>query len=83
MRSGKIEVIFSSNPVEIKPNSVVLDCGGTMREIPNDYVWVFAGGIAPSGFLKQLGVQFGSQVVSSSGETPYYSKVDKAAQDPI
>ncbi len=77
MSSGTIQVIFNSNPVEIKPDSVILDCNGTMREIPNDYVWIFAGGIAPSGFLKKIGVQFGSQTVSSSGESPYYSKADE------
>jgi hypothetical protein len=30
-----------------------------VREIPNDYVWVFAGGIAPNEFLKSIGIHFG------------------------
>jgi thioredoxin reductase/Pyruvate/2-oxoacid:ferredoxin oxidoreductase delta subunit len=61
MNSGKIQVLFESNPVEIKENSVVLDCKGTLREIRNDYVWVFAGGIPPNEFLQKIGVQFGMQ----------------------
>jgi len=33
-----------------------------VREVPNDYVWVFAGGIAPNDFLKGIGIQFGPNV---------------------
>jgi putative YpdA family bacillithiol system oxidoreductase len=59
MRSGKIEVLFNSKPVEFKPESVVLDAAGQVREIPNDFVWIFAGGTPPNDFLKKIGVQFG------------------------
>jgi len=59
MRSGKIEVLFETNPKEFKPESVVLDVKGEVREIPNDYVWIFAGGIPPFDFLKKIGIQFG------------------------
>ena len=58
-RSGKIEVLFETNPKEFKPESVVLDVKGEVREIPNDYVWIFAGGIPPFDFLKKIGIQFG------------------------
>jgi thioredoxin reductase (NADPH) len=64
IRSGKIRVLFNSNPVEIRPESVILDCGGTMEEIPNDYVWIFAGGVAPNDFLQKIGVQFGTLAVT-------------------
>ncbi len=60
IRSGKIQVIFNSNPVEIKENSVVLDVNGETQEIPNDYVWVFAGGTPPNAFLEKIGVSFGA-----------------------
>jgi len=59
MRSGKVTVLFKSNPVEFKPESVVLEVDGTVREIPNDYVWIFAGGTPPYEFLKKIGVGFG------------------------
>lgn len=59
MKSGKIKVIFNSNPVEFKSESAILDVKGTNQEIPNDYVWVFAGGTPPTAFLKKIGVGFG------------------------
>ena len=59
MRSGKVKVMFNSNPVEIREQSVILDVNGQQEEIPNDFVWVFAGGTPPNDFLKKIGVQFG------------------------
>ena len=59
MRSGRVKVMFNSNPVEIREQSVILDVNGIQEEIPNDYVWVFAGGTPPNDFLKKIGVQFG------------------------
>ena len=31
-----------TNPVEFKPDTVILDVNGTLQEIANDYVWIFA-----------------------------------------
>jgi hypothetical protein len=31
------------------------------QEIPNDFVWIFAGGIPPNDFLKKIGVGFGAR----------------------
>jgi len=59
MRSGKVNVLFNSNPIEFKPESVLLEVDGTAKEIPNDYVWIFAGGTPPYDFLKKIGVGFG------------------------
>lgn len=59
MRNGKVEVLFETNPREFKSESVVLDVKGEVREIPNDFVWIFAGGIPPFDFLKKIGIQFG------------------------
>src|SRR6266576_1571045 len=60
MKSGKVEVLFNSNPVEFKPESVILEVAGQQQEIPNDFVWIFAGGTPPTAFLKKVGVGFGS-----------------------
>jgi len=60
-KSGRLQVIFNSQPVAIAEKSVRLEVAGTVREIPNDYVWVFAGGTPPSEFLKACGVQIGPQ----------------------
>jgi thioredoxin reductase/Pyruvate/2-oxoacid:ferredoxin oxidoreductase delta subunit len=61
MRSGKLKVLFHSNPVEFKPESVVIEVNGSRQEIPNDFVWIFAGGTPPNGFLKKIGVGFGAR----------------------
>jgi thioredoxin reductase (NADPH) len=60
-RSGKVEVLFESNPREFRADCVVLDVKGQVREIPNDYVWIFAGGVPPYDFLKKIGIQFGQR----------------------
>jgi putative YpdA family bacillithiol system oxidoreductase len=67
IKSGKVEVLFNSTPVDIQPESVVLDVQGQQREIPNDYVWVFAGGIPPNDFLKKIGVGFGARDMTHDG----------------
>jgi len=61
MHSGKIEVLFNSMPTEFRNGTVVLETEGVVRELPNDFVWVFAGGTPPSDFLKSAGVAFGAQ----------------------
>jgi thioredoxin reductase (NADPH) len=61
MKSGKIRVLFNSNPLEFKPESVILEVSGTAEEIPNDFVWIFAGGTPPNAFLKKIGVGIGHQ----------------------
>ncbi|MGZ7100365.1 MAG: NAD(P)-binding domain-containing protein, partial [Candidatus Angelobacter sp.] len=50
IQSRKLQVLFNSNPVEFKPESVVLEVNGSNQEIPNDYVWIFAGGTPPTAF---------------------------------
>ena len=67
MRKNELKVIFNSAPVEIKENVVVLEVNGSRQEIPNDYVWVFAGGEPPTAFLKKIGVGFGAKDMTSEG----------------
>jgi len=64
IRKGKLKVIFNSNPVEFTKDAVVLEVAGQTQRIPNDYVWIFAGGEPPTAFLKKIGVGFGSQDLS-------------------
>ena len=70
VRKGHLEVIFNSTPIEFKETSVILEVGGQSREIPNDFVWIFAGGEPPTAFLKKIGIRVGIQDVTteSSGE---------------
>jgi thioredoxin reductase (NADPH) len=61
MRTGKVKVLFETNPVEFKADSVTLDVKGILEEMPNDFVWIFAGGTPPNDFLKKIGVGFGAR----------------------
>ncbi len=65
-----MNVLFNSNPVEFTENSVVLEVNGARQKIPNDFVWIFAGGTPPNDFLKKIGVAFGMHDMSieASGE---------------
>jgi thioredoxin reductase len=38
----------------------LIEVGGEIRHLPNDFVWIFAGGTPPSEFLKASGIAFGS-----------------------
>jgi thioredoxin reductase len=59
MRTQKLRVVFNSTPAEIRKESVLLEINGSLEEIPNDCVWIFAGGVPPNDFLKKIGVGFG------------------------
>ncbi|MBZ5524471.1 MAG: NAD(P)-binding domain-containing protein [Acidobacteriia bacterium] len=61
MKSGKIDVIFNSNPLEFTEDAVVLDIQGRQQRLPNDFVWIFAGGTPPNDFLRKIGVRFGAK----------------------
>src|ERR1700682_5516908 len=78
VRKGKVKVIFNSAPVEFKASSVVLEVDGKNQEIPNDFVWIFAGGEPPTAFLKKIGIGFGVQDLTSTG-----SKEAKAAKEAV
>jgi len=54
-------VLFETNPVEFTPDSVTLDVKGVRQDMPNDFVWIFAGGTPPNDFLKKIGVGFGAR----------------------
>jgi thioredoxin reductase/Pyruvate/2-oxoacid:ferredoxin oxidoreductase delta subunit len=65
-KSGKLTLMFNSEPKEIKEKSVIMEVAGQVKEIPNDWVWVFAGGTPPNAFLKQIGVQLGQVDMSGA-----------------
>ena len=67
LRKGKLTAVFNSIPVEFRPDSVTLDVNGSLQEIPNDYVWVFAGGEPPTAFLKKIGVALGMHDMTAEG----------------
>jgi len=54
---GRLTVLFKSNVKEIGEQSVQLDHDGELIEIPNDGVIVSAGGLLPTPFLKETGIE--------------------------
>jgi thioredoxin reductase/Pyruvate/2-oxoacid:ferredoxin oxidoreductase delta subunit len=61
VHKGTIRLVLSSNPIEIRAQSVLLQLEDRIEEIPNDYVWIFAGGTPPNEFLEKAGVVIGRQ----------------------
>jgi len=60
MAAGRIEAVFDSTVADIGDESVRLSLAdGQVRELPNDFVFVFAGGVPPFAFLREAGVRFG------------------------
>lgn len=59
IEAGDITVRFNTNVAEIHPESVVLKDGETGEEeiIPNDLVYIFAGGELPTKFLEKIGIK--------------------------
>jgi putative YpdA family bacillithiol system oxidoreductase len=67
IRKGKLKVLFNSNPVEFRLDSVLMEFDGKQQSIPNDLVWIFAGGEPPTAFLKKIGVGFANRDISTEG----------------
>jgi thioredoxin reductase (NADPH) len=70
--SGRVQPLFGSQVTEILERSVRLRVGDRDLELPNDYVFVFAGGEPPFEFLRRVGVRFGGEeeLASSPGAPP-------------
>ena len=68
-RKGKLQVLFNSAPVEFTADAVVLEVSGATKKLPNDFVWIFAGGEPPTAFLKKVGVGFGAKDLTAEGST--------------
>ena len=52
-----LEVLFQSEVSEIREREVVLRVGEHTRAIPNDYVYIFAGGELPNELLRKMGIR--------------------------
>ena len=54
---GQIKLYLPSNLKSIESDTVTLDCNGEILTLPNDAIIINAGGILPTGFLKEIGIQ--------------------------
>jgi len=55
--SGQLNVLLKSNVKDIQADKVLLEQDGKMMEFPNQAVIICAGGILPTPFLKEIGIQ--------------------------
>jgi len=55
--SGRLNVLMESSVTLIEPTEVELEQRGTKLRIPNEAIIVNAGGILPTPFLKELGIE--------------------------
>jgi thioredoxin reductase len=55
--AGRLNVLMSSNVKNIHKDKVILEQDGKQIELANDGVIICAGGILPTPFLKQIGIQ--------------------------
>ena len=61
MCKGRVRPLFGSEVTEVLEDRVRLRVGDKLLELPNDYVFVFAGGEPPFAFLRGMGVRFGGE----------------------
>jgi thioredoxin reductase len=59
VRAERLRLLLPSEVQSIQDQSVSLRAGEQGVELPNDYVFVFAGGEAPLPLLRRAGVRFG------------------------
>lgn len=55
--AGRLRVMFNSGVKHIHEKTVDIEQDGTLHSLPNDAVIVSAGGILPTPFLKQIGIE--------------------------
>lgn len=57
LAKGSLKSLLNSNVKEITEKEVRIAVGEEVKTMPNDYVYVFAGGELPNEFLKSIGIQ--------------------------
>jgi len=55
-KKGRLKVLLSSNVKSIEEKQVHIEHNGTIAALRNDAIIVCAGGILPTGFLKEIGI---------------------------
>jgi thioredoxin reductase/ferredoxin len=55
--AGRLKVMLRSNVKRIEEQCIVIEQDGLVSELPNEAVIVCAGGILPTPFLKQIGIE--------------------------
>ena len=56
-KEGKLKLVFNAETIAIAEDSVMLKVGEETRQLPNDLVYICAGGELPNGFLAKVGIE--------------------------
>ena len=56
-KGDNLNIVLNSNLKGITEEAIKLDVAGELKEMKNDYVYVFAGGELPNKFLKSIGLK--------------------------
>lgn len=56
-QTGRLRVLYRSQVMAITAESVLIEQDGATQTFPNDAVLVSAGGVLPTAFLKEMGIQ--------------------------
>lgn len=57
IENNSFNILFNSNVIEIKDDTVKIEVGGINKNIKNDLVYIFAGGELPTQFLTKAGIK--------------------------
>jgi len=64
-KDTRLTVLRKSNPLGIRPEGVLLECDGKLKELPNQYVFILIGGDSPEEFLQKTGVEIVEKELSA------------------
>ena len=64
LKAGWVTVLYESDLTTINQTEVTLRYQDQDLTLPNDYVFIFAGGVPPFGLMGSLGIQFGTATIT-------------------
>jgi thioredoxin reductase len=56
-KQGLVKICFESTVKEVHKQHLVVDQGGKLAQVPNSYLFIFAGAEMPFAFLQSLGIK--------------------------
>ena len=62
-KRNALSILMNSSVMGIREKEVQIETAEGIRVLPNDYVFIFAGGEMPFEFLKKTGIKFQDQVI--------------------
>ena len=64
VKNGWINIMYESTVDSIDEQHVIINHENQKKQVENDYVFIFAGGIPPFKLMNSIGIQFGTSTIS-------------------